>query len=89
MQASIEYFQQRFNKKKVSMKSKYLNVIFHGFTCYLIIQENLKAQEIDETKKLKNESKIIVIDIISHTDGQQLVFIIFDQTILFIQKKNI
>lgn len=89
MQESLTSFQQQFNKKKILMANQCLNKIVHGFTCYSIIQENLKDQ-INEIKKLKNESKIIVINTMNYPDNQQLIIIIiFDQTILFIQKQII
>ena len=79
MLGSLNNFLKLINNDKIIMHNKRLDNLVHKFKGYIVF----KDFETSDIQERKNESKIIIIDVINETNGPYFV-VVYDYTILFL-----
>lgn len=81
--SDIAAFQSVFNTQQIKLKDELLDKIYKHFKIYIIS----KFEEITTINEMKNDTKVIVFDLIEYLDAEYLIAC-FDNTIIIISKSN-
>lgn len=84
MNSDLVNFQTIFNDGMIKFRDEYLNRIYQNFRLYFIS----KLEDIILINDIKNETKIIIFDIIE-CNNEECVTACFDKTIIIVLKTNI